>query len=185
MQKVIWAIKNLPTSKKVTLEITVKLKQDYVDVEEEIYAPTNKNEIIRTNFEGVEQIKESTLTPVLKNYHDVVYDLNLPDTCVIEDIPVVQYKYGVSVAIANDLENCGNYEFGGWKIVTSGVKKYNDDSFVMPNEDVLLRAVWSKMGIVKSMEGSVYTAPDPIIQEESDVTENSSLYGLRIALYIK
>jgi len=171
MQKVIWAIKNLPTSKKVTLEITVKLKQDYVDVEEEIYAPTNKNEIIRTNFEGVEQIKESTLTPVLKNYHDVVYDLNLPDTCVIEDIPVVQYKYGVSVAIANDLENCGNYEFGGWKIVTSGVKKYNDDSFVMPNEDVLLRAVWSKMGIVKSMEGSVYTAPDPIIQEESYVTE--------------
>jgi len=155
-QKVIWTMNRLSTGKKVNLDIKVKLKQDYVETKEEIYASTNTKEIIRTSFEGTEQIKESSLTPVLKNYHDVVYDLNLPDTCVIEDIPVVQYKYGVSVAIANDLENCGNYEFGGWKIVTSGVKKYNDDSFIMSDKDVVLRAIWGKSSISKTMDGTIY-----------------------------
>jgi len=155
-QKVIWTMNRLSTGKKVNLDIKVKLKQDYVETKEEIYASTNTKEIIRTSFEGTEQIKESSLTPVLKNYHDVVYDLNLPDTCVIEDIPVVQYKYGVSVTIANDLENCGNYEFGGWKIVTSGVKKYNDDSFIMSDKDVVLRAIWGKSSISKTMDGTIY-----------------------------
>jgi len=171
-QKVIWIIDNIPSGVKTSLEIVVEVKKSSIETEDVVYMPTNEKEIVTTKLENEEEkVQESNLTPILKNYYDVIYDLNLPDTCDMKSIPSVKYLYGVSVPINDDLSNCGNYRFEGWDMITSNVKIYNDDSFVMPNEDVLLRAVWSKMGIVKSMEGSVYTAPDPIIQEESYVTE--------------
>ncbi len=47
------------------------------------------------------------------------------------------------------------YQFKGWEIVTKDVTRVNDDYFIMPEEDVVLRATWGKLGINKSMDGQV------------------------------
>jgi len=156
-QKVIWIIDNIPSGVKTSLEIVVEVKKSSIETEDVVYMPTNEKEIVTTKLENEEEkVQESNLTPILKNYYDVIYDLNLPDTCDMKSIPSVKYLYGVSVPINDDLSNCGNYRFEGWDMITSNVKIYNDDSFVMPDKEVKLVAIWEKIEISKSMNGTVY-----------------------------
>jgi len=155
-QKVIWEMQNQPIGKTEKLEIIVNLKQNKIDAEETVYMPTNEKEIISAVLENTDNRKESNLTPILRNYYDVKYETNLPEECSIEDIKDEKYKYGVVVSVKSDLPNCGNYKFNSWEIITPSVKKYNDDSFIMPDKEVTLRATWQKLGLAKSMEGTVH-----------------------------
>ena len=39
-------------------------------------------------------------------------------------------------------------------------RKINDDYFIMPEEDVTIRAVWSKLSLTKSVPTVIITIPD-------------------------
>ena len=68
------------------------------------------------------------------------------------------------------------YQFKGWMIVTEGVKKLNDDYFIMPSKDVTLRAEWGKMGLSKSVKGEVYVQKDPILKRVGFDSYNKELW---------
>lgn len=51
--------------------------------------------------------------------------------------------------------SCDGYKFKGWEIVTDKVKKMNGDYFKMPKSDVVIRAKWSKINVIKVVDGTV------------------------------
>ena len=100
---------------------------------------------------------------VIGNSYEVDYDLNDPAGCVPVGTEGL-YEQDVYEAVQFPAEpTCTGYKFAGWKVVTSGVKK-SKNGFIMPESNVEVKATWSKVSIVKSMDG--------------DVEESSSAYNI-------
>ncbi len=153
-QSFTWKIDNLKSGSKSEMTIKAKLREKFIGGGG--FYPTNKQEIVRSKIEDVEEKKSSTKTPVLADNYKVIYDGNAPSGCRIEDVPdSKQYSVFDIVGISDSVPKCDGYQFKGWKITSDGVKKINDDYFVMPDSDVSIRAIWSKTDIKKSMSGKV------------------------------
>ncbi len=153
-QKFVWNLNKLITGRKVSLTAEVKLKEEFTDVDD-IY-PTNENEKINSGIGNIFEDITSVKTPLLKNMYNVSYDENAPSGCKVDNVPKDR-KYFVfdTVGISESALKCEGYQFKGWKIVTNEVEKVNDDYFVMPEKDVLIRANWSKLNVEKSMDGTI------------------------------
>ena len=160
--KVIWDMSGVYRSgQKATMTIDVTLKNDYNNPDN-LLLPTNKRTIISTFMETVDNESiDSTDTPKLKEKYDVIYDGNAPTGCdIVGIIPETESHSIYSVVEISDNQlSCAGYTFRGWKAATHGIWKINDDYFRMPEEDVMLVAVWSRPNISKSMEGTVHTFP--------------------------
>lgn len=174
-QNFVWSFNNLTTSRNVKLTAEVKLKDEFLEVDG-VY-PTNKNEIISSTISNEVKEISSKKTPTLKNMYSVTYDVNAPNGCKIEDVPA-EKKYFVfdTVAINDKTLKCEGYHFKGWKIVTEGVEKVNDDFFTMPEEDVLIRASWSGLSLEKSMQGTIQEKLTLYKQVELDATNEVGAY---------
>lgn len=155
--KVTWSMKGgaLKSGQSATMTIDVNLKDEYMGTEG-MY-PTNKKEEITSELPDTptEDI-DTPKTPVLSEAYQVIYDGNAPQGCTISPVPATK-KYAAydTVKIDDTPMTCGNYQFQGWEILTEGVKKVNDDYFIMPEQDVNLRGVWTQLSITKSMNGSI------------------------------
>lgn len=100
----------------------------------------------------------STKTPVVADNYKVSYDSNLPSGCTVEEAIPSTKRYSVFdvVRISNDI-SCPNYQFKGWDIVSDKkVTMVNDNNFLMPSSDIILKATWSKVSLNMSMDGQVY-----------------------------
>lgn len=144
-----------------TLTIDINLKSEYQGGHDEsLLLPTNKHETITSRFMGSNDVEiDSDLTPILSDDYEVSYDENAPRTCdVVGEVPSdTKYLVYTPVEISRNKLSCDGFVFNGWQIQTAGVKPLNDDYFRMPEKDVKLIAVWSKLSIEKSMDGSVDT----------------------------
>ena len=155
--KVTWTMNNgvLKSGSSATMTIDVKLKNEYLG-SDGLY-PTNTKEDIKSVLpDNPDEDFESPKTPVLSESYEVKYESNAPTGCTITNVPGAE-KHTVydTVKISDETLSCGSYQFKGWEIVTDDVDKMNDDYFVMPEHDVILRAVWSSLSISKSMDGEV------------------------------
>lgn len=159
-QKVTWTITNFKSGGKATLSMKLQLKDEFIG-QGGIY-PTNESEEIISKIEDTpDEDVLSTLTPVLEDDYRVIYDGNNPGGCTISNVPeAANYSVYDTVAISQEELTCSGYEFKGWEITTDNITKVNDDYFIMPESDVTIRAIWSKIELAKSMDGAVYSVPD-------------------------
>jgi len=152
-QKIVWDLGNFRTGEHHELTINLNLKPEFHDGTG-MY-PTNSKEAVSYKLETVEETVTSTDTPILSSHYSVTYDVNEPTGCSVSEQPETKKYRPLSVVKINDDDmSCSGYQFSGWKIVNTGVEN-NGNYFEMPESDVRLVAEWSKLSIVKSMDGNL------------------------------
>ena len=163
-QKITWTLDNLASGRKANLTMKLKLKDELVG-QGGIY-PTNESTQVISKIENQEEDVTTTNTPILADNYKVIYDGNAPDGSTVTNVPEA-YNYSVysTIEISDQIPSCSGYEFKGWSITTNGVTRVGEDYFIMPESDVIIKAEWSKIGITKAMNGTVYVEPDPIMKE--------------------
>ena len=163
LQKITWTIPRLPSGYFITLTMDLQLRVNYLDRGGN-YSTNERVQIISNIDNQTEQVT-STLTPVLQRDHQVFYDGNAPDGCSVENVPESEmYFVFNTVSISEEEPTCNGYQFKRWEVVTDGITKINDDYFVMPDDDIVIRAKWAKLSISKSMDGIVSEQEDPIMK---------------------
>ena len=156
---VTWTMSNtLRSGKSAELTIDITLKNT-VTIAENTYLPTNDHETIQSSLlETPDENITSELTPVLKSSYKVTYEPNLPSGCNSYQgtLPTEQNYLPMSIVqkSSNTLA-CDGYNFVGWDTASGNPKIINDDYFKINDDDVILRAIWSKVSISKSMDGEV------------------------------
>ena len=182
LQKITWTISNFRSGSNANLSMDLKLKDEFIG-QGGVY-PTNRGEQVISQIENQSENVSSTLTPVLKDNYQVIYEGNAPDGCSIENVPESEnYSVFDVVSILEEEASCSGYEFKGWEMITENVTKVNDDYFIMPESDVILRAKWGKVSISKSMDGEVSEQGDPIMKVYTSNTStdyHSSTYKSKI-----
>lgn len=152
-QKIIWNLGSFETGEKHELTINLNLKPEFHDGNG-IY-PTNIKEEVFYKLENVEETVTSNETPSLSSHYSVIYDVNEPTGCTVENPPVIEsHRPLETVKINDEAISCPDYQFLGWKIVTTGLEN-NEKYFQMPESNVVLEAEWAKLTIVKSMDGDL------------------------------
>ena len=168
-QKITWNIDNLSSGRDANLTMKLKLKEELIG-QGGVY-PTNESTEVVSKIENQEEDVSTTNTPILVDDYKVIYDGNAPEGCSVSNIPSSkQYSVYSTVELSNQILTCSGYEFKGWTITTDGVTRVSEDYFIMPGEDVVIKAEWSKIGITKSMDGTIYEQPESIMvdTEEED-----------------
>lgn len=166
-QKLTWQIpaNTLKTGDTTEFSIDVNLKEEYKgNLSKTIYANTNKKESIMSILKEKKIFEESSKSPVLKIGYKVTYDANLPSDCKIDNLPGEEYYNAFSKVKLKENLSCKGYSVTGWKIMNQSTYNVNN-TFIMPAEDVLIRAIWGKNKIVKSMDGKVEEKPKAIIKK--------------------
>ena len=158
---------------KASLTLDVTLKDEYKDEAgiDRLF-PTNEGTTVISKLEQTPNENVSTDdTPVLKVDYKVTYEANSPNSCVVSGMPNHNPQTHITfstveLASSPTCKNANNreydYEFKGWEIMTENVEKIGSDYFIMPEEDVTLRAIWSRPTISKAMDGVV--APTVVFQ---------------------
>ena len=152
--KVIWDLSGLKSGTDATLKIDINFNNDLIGVGG-IY-PTHTKTDTLYKIGNISTTESTTKTTILKDKYTVIYEGNTPAGCVVSNVPgTSNYFVFDTVQKENTIPVCAGYQFQGWKIVTAGVKEVNDDTFIMPEKNVTLRATWKKLSITKSMDGTV------------------------------
>lgn len=152
-QKIIWNLGSFETGEKHELTIDLNLNSEFHDGNG-IY-PTNIKEEVSYKLENIEETVTSNETPSLSSHYSVIYDVNEPTGCTVESPPVIEsHRPLETVKINDEAISCPDYQFLGWKIVTTGLEN-NEKYFQMPESNVVLEAEWAKLTIVKSMDGDL------------------------------
>ena len=168
-QKVTWTIDSLKSGSDAKLDMDIKLKDEYIG-QGGIYSTNESEEVISRIRDASDEDVVSTKTPILSDNYKVTYDGNGPDGAKVSNVPSEENYYVFdTVSISTKEPSCVGYEFKGWEIVNKNVTKVNDDHFIMPEEDVVIRAKWSKMNVSKSMDGTISTVKTlyKIMQDQS------------------
>ena len=155
-QKIIWNLDNLKSgSEDVKLTMKLDLKDEYLGTGG-IY-PTNESEEVISKIEGnSNEDVVSTKTPILSEKYRVTYDGNAPAGCSVSDVPSSEdYLVFDTVSLSTKELSCVGYKFNGWEITNKGITKIGDNHFIMPEENVVIKAKWSKLDISKTMDGNV------------------------------
>ena len=153
--KVIWDLSGLRSGLDASLTIDINLNNDLENVGG-IYSTHSKTDV-NYKIDKTSTTETTTKSTVLKDNYLVNYEANAPASCVPSNVPNSK-KYFVydTVQIDGNVPTCSGYQFKGWEIITSGVKKVTDTTFVMPEKNVILRAIWTKLNVTKSMDGTVH-----------------------------
>ncbi len=95
----------------------------------------------------------------------VKYDTNVP-SCTKETAKILSstlYNPFDRVDKSSEKLNsvCNGYDFQGWEITDADndVSVINANSFIMPDHDVTIKAVWTKLEVNKSFQGTLYSVP--------------------------
>ena len=145
------------TGGSVQFEIDLKLK-DGVESPDDLYPTNKKAEVRSVLFDTASENIVSNDSPILKRRYSVYYNPNQPNDCTVSGVPENPERYLVytSAEISNTTPTCSGYNFAGYEISTSGVRKMNDDFFWMPERDVEIAATWTKVDIEKRMDGEIF-----------------------------
>lgn len=153
IQKVTWDLGGFQTGESHELTIDLNLKPEFHDGEG-IY-PTNIKEEVSYKLENIEETVASNDTPVLSSHYQVIYDVNEPTGCSVGYRPETKvYRPLETVKISDEDISCSGYQFAGWKIVSTELE-HNEGYFEMPEHDVILEAEWTKLSMIKSMDGNL------------------------------
>ena len=162
--KVTWNLDGLSSGTSATMTIDIYLKNEYIN-NPNLYK-TNTKEEVTSEIKGIKEDISKTDTPILSNGFTVIYDENAPEGCSVEGaIPETKdYSTFNPVKIENVTLTCGGYEFQGWEVVNKeNVSMIGNNHFVSDGNDIKLRAIWSKVSLKKSMDGTVHEVK-PVIK---------------------
>ena len=179
IQKIIWKFRDrsLLTGESAYMNIDLKLKDEYIN--NMGYYPTNRKEIINYNLpKEEEKVVSSNKTPVLKNSYDVIYDSNAPAGCTgINETTKEEHFVYENVTKKSDELTCDGWLFLGWEM-SDEVTKVNDDVFVMPQKDVIIRGTWARPSISKSTYGSIHESTNlyRIVKADAENNKGAMLY---------
>jgi uncharacterized repeat protein (TIGR02543 family) len=181
VQKITWNLGDTyKTGDSIKMTIDLNLKEEYHNTKG--YYPTNKSETIVSKLpDGSENTINSTLTPVLKNVYNVIYDANSPDECNIPSLETEEHYVYQNVTKKTESLSCPGYLFKGWVIDDNDktdMTIINDDMFVMPGHDVHIKATWTKQELNKSMEGQVHEKITlyKVLQNEANIGTYAKKY---------
>jgi surface protein len=144
------------TEEELTIDIT--LKNQYLSGSQNVFNP-NKSTNVKTSAADIpNEDVANTGSPELTLRYDVKYEANAPGSCTVSSaLPATTREIVFDVvAISDNKPQCEGYHFKQWVIANDGVRRINDDYFLMPNEDVTLRAMWEKITIDKTTDGDIY-----------------------------
>ncbi len=155
--EIIWNLDGVKTGFTEKMYIDVSLNNDLLNVGG-IY-PTNTKEVVNSELNGKIESVTSTKTPILADNYKVIYESNSPEGCLATNVPSnsTQSVFD-SVEVSPMIPVCENYKFSGWEIINEDVKMLGSNHFEMPEEDVTIRAKWSKLSLNKSMNGQIAEA---------------------------
>lgn len=158
-QRVVWDMSDVFYSGQAAqMTIDIELSNGYKGPTN-LLLPTNINTKIDSAISGLpNETIDSSNTPILKSAYDVIYEANAPSGCDVSGaIPETEsHTIFTTVEFQHTELSCDGYEFKGWSIVTPDVKRINDDHFRMPGTDVIIRGVWGKPSIAKTLDGTVH-----------------------------
>jgi len=173
-QRIEWNLDNLASGSSSIMTIDIRLKEEYVN-QGGVY-PTNKSIQVESRIENDIESIENKKTPRLKNEYQVSYDGNLPEGCVVENIPGSKNYFTYdSVEIEEEI-TCEGYQFRGWKIVTENVNRPTESYFIMPESDVVLRGEWTNLSIAKSIDGTINNYVEPVLQRIGTSNYNKEIW---------
>ena len=174
--KITWNLDNLSSGSSATMTIDINLKEEYLD-NFNLYQ-TNIKEEVTSEIYGIKENISKTDTPILSNSFTVSYDENAPEGCKVEGTLPKSKQYSVfnPVEIEDTTLTCDGYKLQGWEVVNKeNVSMIGNDYFVSDGNDIKLRAIWSKVSLKKSMDGTVHKA-EPVIKAVPMNDENWELY---------
>lgn len=177
-EKIIWNLgsNSFLTGRKAQMTINLNLKSQYEN--DSGFYPTNSKEIIKSKFLNTdEEVINSTKTPVLKNIYTIIYDTNEPKDCRLKNITEEAHHPFEAITKRTDELSCPGYIFKGWE-VEENVTNINDDTFIMPPQDITIRGVWTSHNISKSMEGIIHEKATLWKKVKNDA--ENGLYGANI-----
>ena len=145
--------KSYLTGSKETITVIAKLKEPYQTQIKEY--EVNANFKVNYKISDEQEEYQSSKTPVIANAYDVKYELNKPSGCNLESIDTTKHLVYSNVEISQNKLKCEGYLFKGFKILNNNVTKMNDDTFIMPGEDVTISAEWTKLSLSKTMDGTI------------------------------
>ena len=153
-QKIVWNLNGISSGTEETLTIDINLNEDLIGVGG-IY-PTNESVAVNYQIGTTSTTEISALTPILADNYLVTYEANAPESCEVSNMPNSKNASVFdNVKIEGTEPVCEGYKFKEWQLVTEDVTQVNADYFIMPEKNVTLRAIWSKLSLNKSMEGTI------------------------------
>ena len=156
---VLWTMDNKyrsGTKQSLTVNLTVK---DECFALNDARCKVNNRSIVTSKIEGANNDNVNTTDSVIIQFkYDVSYDLNAPTSCTTDasSVPATTKQIIFStVGIDSYAPSCDGYTFKAWTIANDDATRMNDDYFRMPEGDVVIRALWAKPSISKTMDGSI------------------------------
>ncbi len=144
----------LITGMKASMSFEVSLKPEYTMQPSLI--KTNSKTITSSQLGSIEENVDSNESPVLANNYKVIYDANLPEGCKVDNVPTTKnYNIFDTVELSKEDLQCDNYRFVGWELIDDDIEKVNDEYFIMPTKEVVIRGTWSAFSLAKSVDGKV------------------------------
>lgn len=141
------------TKKQLNIDISVK---DDATINATDLCETNSEEAIISKLDDISENITSTLTPILSAGHTVTYDINSPPTCTPTFTPTSENHFVFEqVSFSKEVPTCLGYQFKGWQIINDNVTGANSEGFIMPDEDVIVKALWTNLSLNKSNDGKV------------------------------
>lgn len=152
--QILWELPSFRSGFSAKMTIDVSLKSNYLNVGG--FYETNASELIDTSIKSAVDTVNSTKSPVLANSYTITYEGNAPSGCTVSNVPSNSEGFVFdTIKVSSQVPVCDGYKFKEWKVVTTGVTKNNDGSFIMPEYDVTLKAIWAKPNINKEMDGTI------------------------------
>ncbi len=170
-----WSMNDIYRSgQTATLTIDINLKDEISNqiYDSSLLLPTNTHEIIESSITSSEdEYIDSDKTPILNYLHSVTYDANLPSGCEVHGVvpDLTYHAVYSSVEISSSSLACPGYNFKGWVISTDAVARINSDYFRMPDQDVILKAIWAKPDLSKTMDGTTHTRASSLFDKGENV----------------
>lgn len=152
-----WNITNshFTTGTKKQLNIDISVKDD-ATINATDLCETNSEEAIISKLDDISENITSTLTPILSAGHTVTYDINSPSTCTPTFTPTSENHFVFEqVSFSKEVPTCLGYQFKGWQVINKNVTVTNSEGFIMPDEDVIVKALWTNLSLNKSNAGKV------------------------------
>ena len=153
-----YKISDFPAGDDFIISLNLKLKNP-VSTEHQEYTPNQTlNFNIQTKIDDeVVASEQYTLdgTPKIINGFRLTHDANTPEGCSVQ-VPADRIQNAATFAqISTDEISCPGYTFAGWSAADQDLDYRGSNAFIMPEEDVTLRARWIKSNIKKSMDGTL------------------------------
>ena len=155
--QVIWNLDGFKTGLDAELTIDINLNDDLIGIGG-VY-PTHTKTDLSYKIGTISTVETTDKTTVLKDNYVVSYEPNTPTGCVVSWVPSSKvYSVFDTVRLDDSVPTCNGYQFKEWKIETDNVEKIGNNQFIMPESNVTIRAIWKKVGLVKSTDGKISNA---------------------------